>query len=160
MLCSVPWHSALSPDAQLCPLVLFSVPWRPALSPGTLLCPLALCSVPWLSTWPPGEFRGKLGQVPEEGLGVRDSLVNSMPPQIAKQQQQLIQQQHKINLLQQQIQVLMGGLWAEGGTGPRVALARGATGKGVWGNPSSRALSLMKRPYFLLQFPLILLSCF
>ena len=30
------------------------------------------------------------------------------PPQIAKQQQQLIQQQHKINLLQQQIQVKAG----------------------------------------------------
>ena len=29
--------------------------------------------------------------------------------QIAKQQQQLIQQQHKINLLQQQIQVKRGG---------------------------------------------------
>lgn len=40
-----------------------------------------------------------------------------MPHQIAKQQQQLIQQQHKINLLQQQIQVMMAGPQAEGGTG-------------------------------------------
>ena len=34
--------------------------------------------------------------------------------QIAKQQQQLIQQQHKINLLQQQIQVKRGEGWMLG----------------------------------------------
>lgn len=77
-----------------------------------------------------------------------------MPPQIAKQQQQLIQQQHKINLLQQQIQVLMGGARAEGCTGPGSHRERGVE------------QSLLPRPeldeetVLLLQFPSILLSCF
>jgi hypothetical protein len=65
-----------------------------------------------------------------------------MPPQIAKQQQQLIQQQHKINLLQQQIQVLMGGAQAKGGTGPGNHRERGVE------QSLLHALSLMKRPYF------------
>lgn len=39
--------------------------------------------------------------------------------QIAKQQQQLIQQQHKINLLQQQIQVTTGEGWGMGKLEPR-----------------------------------------
>lgn len=69
MLYSLPWHSTVSPGAQL-------RPWRFALSPGTLLCPLALCSVPLLSAWPPGEVLGKLGQAPEEGQAVCDP-VNS-----------------------------------------------------------------------------------
>lgn len=88
----------------------------------------------WRSALPPCAPPALLGK---SGLGwdrhrrraraFRDSLVCSMPPQIAKQQQQLIQQQHKINLLQQQIQVMMGELRL------RVTLALGATGKGGCG---------------------------
>lgn len=56
-------------------------------------------------------FLGKTGglwQALEEARAFRDSLVDSVSRQIAKQQQQLIQQQHKINVLQQQIQVTRG----------------------------------------------------
>lgn len=56
---------------------------------------------------------GGLWQALEEARAFRDSLVDSMSHQIAKQQQQLIQQQHKINVLQQQIQVTRGTAQAE-----------------------------------------------
>lgn len=60
---------------------------------------------------PPRMLLGKTGglwQALEEARAFRDSLVDSLSRQIAKQQQQLIQQQHKINVLQQQIQVTRG----------------------------------------------------
>jgi hypothetical protein len=66
---------------------------------------------------------------------VHGHLADTVPHQIAKQQQQLIQQQHKINLLQQQIQVMMGwqveganaswhGCWGLGANRPEVAQSR------------------------------------
>lgn len=129
---SVPWCSALSPGICLCPLELSSVP-------GALLCPLAFCSVSWHSALSPCSLLGLLGKSglswdrhQRRARAVCDSPVNSMPHQIAKQQQQLIQQQHKINLLQQQIQVLMGGAQAEGGTGSGSCRERG-----LRSNPSS-----------------------
>lgn len=106
------WDLPVSPDTRLCPLVLYSVPWHLAVSPWSSDLSLALCSVPWHSALSPCFL---LGFLRKSGVSwdrhprraravVPDSPVNSMPHQIAKQQQQLIQQQHKINLLQQQIQ--------------------------------------------------------
>lgn len=71
------------------------------------------CSTPPPTLHAPGEDGGGLWQALEEARAFRDSLVHSMSHQIAKQQQQLIQQQHKINVLQQQIQVTRGTQQAE-----------------------------------------------
>lgn len=153
------WRSALSPGARLCPLVLCllalsCVPWSSALS-------LALYSIPWHSPLSLCSLLGLLGKSgvswdrhPRRARAFRDSPVNSMPHQIAKQQQQLIQQQHKINLLQQQIQVLMGGAQAEGGTG--LGESRGKGGCGTIPPPCP---GLDEEAMPLLQFPPILLCC-
>lgn len=70
---------------------------------------------------------GGLWQALEKARAFYDSLVDSVSRQIAKQQQQLIQQQHKINVLQQQIQVTRG-------------------------QQNRLPLGLMKRPYSLSSF--------
>lgn len=71
-----------------------------------------------------------------------------MPYQIAKQQQQLIQQQHKINVLQQQIQVTVAGA----GRGRQSHWERGLRNK--------LPPRLDEEAILCLQFPLILESCF
>lgn len=79
---------------------------------------------------PPRMLLGKTGglwQALEKARAFYDSLVYSVSRQIAKQQQQLIQQQHKINVLQQQIQVTRG-------------------------QQNRLPLGLMKRPYSLSNF--------
>lgn len=89
---------------------------------------------------PPRMLLGKTGglwQALEEARAFYDSLVDSVSRQIAKQQQQLIQQQHKINVLQQQIQVTRG---------QRRQSCRGR------GQQNRLPLGLMKRPYSLSNF--------